>query len=94
MVGGNGGGVPPHAFAEVQAEVETAAAEVTRCLEGIQEVGGQVKDLDRGLVDFPALYNGEEVLLCWQVGEEQIGHWHGLDEGFTGRHDLPFELDG
>jgi hypothetical protein len=88
VVGGNGGGVRPHAFAEAQAEVEAEAAGVTRCVEGIHELGGQVKDLDRGLVDFPALRRGEEILLCWQVGEDEIGHWHGLGEGFAGRHEL------
>ena len=50
-----------------------------------------VKDLDRGLVDFPALREGEEVLLCWQVGEDEVAFWHGLDEGFAGRKALPFE---
>jgi hypothetical protein len=90
VVGGNGGGVRPQAFAEVQGEVEAEAAGVTRCVEGIHELGGQVKDLDRGLVDFPALHEGEAVLLCWQVGEDEIGYWHELGEGFAGRHELPF----
>jgi hypothetical protein len=55
----------------------------------LEELGVQVKDLDRGLVDFPALRsNGEEVLLCWQVGEDEIGFWHGLEEGFSGRKPL------
>ena len=90
VVGGNGGGVRPQAFAELQAEVEAETAEIARCLEGIHELGGQVKDLDRGLVDFPALSDGREVLLCWKVGEEEVGYWHELDEGFSGRHELPF----
>ena len=47
-----------------------------------------VKDLDRGLVDFPALRDGEEVLLCWQVGEGEVAYWHGLEEGFAGRKPL------
>jgi hypothetical protein len=90
VVGGNGGGVRPQAFAEVQAEVEAEVAGVTRCVEGIHALGGQVKDLDQGLIDFSALREEEEVLLCWQVGEDEIGHWHGLGEGFAGRRDLPF----
>jgi hypothetical protein len=51
----------------------------------------QVKDLDRGLVDFPALHDGEEVLLCWQVGEDEVAYWHGVDEGFAGRKPLPLD---
>jgi hypothetical protein len=50
-----------------------------------------VKDLDTGLVDFPALHKGEEVLLCWQFGEDEVTHWHGVDEGFAGRKPLPLD---
>ena len=50
-----------------------------------------VKDLDTGLVDFPALHEGEEVLLCWQLGEDEVAHWHGVDEGFAGRKPLPLD---
>jgi hypothetical protein len=56
---------------------------------GIHEVGALVKDLDRGLIDFPAQREGEDVLLCWHVGEAQIEYWHGPDEGFSGRKPLP-----
>jgi hypothetical protein len=57
--------------------------------ERLEELGVIVKDADRGLVDFPALReNGEEVLLCWQVGEEEIAFWHGVEEGFAGRKPL------
>jgi hypothetical protein len=70
--------------------VERAAAAIARCIEGIQELGAIVKDIDRGLVDFPALRDGEEVLLCWQLGEDEIRYWHGVDEGFAGRKKLPF----
>jgi hypothetical protein len=44
-----------------------------------------VRDLDRGLVDFPALIDGREVYLCWALGEPEIGHWHELQAGFAGR---------
>jgi len=47
-----------------------------------------LRDLDRGLVDFPSLRDGEEVLLCWRLGEEEIGFWHSLHEGFSGRRPL------
>jgi hypothetical protein len=89
LVSSNGGGVQPRALAEAQAAIEVEAAAVARCVEGIHELGGQVKDAEQGLVDFPALRQGEEILLCWRVGEDEIGHWHGLEEGFAGRRELP-----
>ena len=54
-------------------------------LESIQETGCVVKDLDVGLVDFPTLFRGEEVYLCWRMDEARIGFWHGTQEGFAGR---------
>jgi hypothetical protein len=66
-------------------EREESAALANYSLESIGELGVQVKDLDLGLVDFPTLYRGEEVLLCWRLGEHGITHWHGLEEGFRGR---------
>lgn len=47
--------------------------------------GIQVKDVDIGLFDFPAIMNGEEVLLCWRAGETAITHYHGIHDGFAGR---------
>jgi len=47
-----------------------------------------VRDLGRGLVDFPALRDGEEVYLCWTVGEPSVQHWHDLDAGAAGRNEL------
>jgi hypothetical protein len=54
-------------------------------IEKVQEVGCLVKDLDVGLVDFPTLYRGQEVCLCWKLGEKTIDFWHGMDEGVRGR---------
>ena len=48
----------------------------------------QIKDLDRGLVDFPALREGREVFLCWEQGEDDIEFWHELDTGYAGRERL------
>lgn len=54
----------------------------------IDELGGQLKDLDTGLVDFPTIIDGEEVLLCWKYGEKSIRFYHGLSDGFAGRKPL------
>ncbi|MEW5873192.1 MAG: DUF2203 domain-containing protein [Chloroflexota bacterium] len=51
----------------------------------IQGTGAVLKDLNAGLVDFPAQREGREVYLCWQYGEEQVAYWHELDEGYAGR---------
>jgi Uncharacterized conserved protein (DUF2203) len=47
-----------------------------------------VRDLERGLVDFPALIDGREVYLCWLLDEPAVGHWHGVEAGFAGRRPL------
>ena len=54
-------------------------------LEEIENLGAQPKDLDLGLVDFPSMIDGEEVLLCWKFGEKSIRFYHGLSDGFSGR---------
>jgi hypothetical protein len=89
-IAGNGGGINPSDLAAATEELEEHASAVALCIQEIGELGGQVKDLDEGLVDFPARRGAEEVLLCWKLGEEEVGHWHGSDEGFAGRRPLPF----
>ena len=55
----------------------------------LDEIGVQLKDFDRGLVDFPSLREGRVVLLCWQLGEgDQLEWWHDMDAGFAGRTPL------
>lgn len=84
----NGGDLTPSDFAAADEELEQAASGLARCVERIQAAGVLVKDLDRGLLDFPALRGGEEILLCWHVGEDEIRYWHGVQEGFAGRKPL------
>jgi hypothetical protein len=48
----------------------------------------QIKDLDRGLIDFPAILGGKEVFLCWEQGDKDIEFWHDLDAGYAGREKL------
>jgi hypothetical protein len=90
-IAGNGGGVQPHEVDELQAAIESEARAVVTCVEELHALGVVVKDLDEGLVDFPARNGDEEVLLCWRVGEDEVAFWHGLDDGFAGRRPLPIE---
>jgi hypothetical protein len=48
----------------------------------------EIKDIDRGLVDFPAIIGGKEVFLCWEKSEDDVDYWHDLDSGFGGREPL------
>jgi hypothetical protein len=67
---------------------EASGNTLRSALENIEEIGVLVKDLETGLVDFPTLYRGEEVYLCWRMDEDSIRHWHGVHEGFAGRKDI------
>jgi hypothetical protein len=88
---GNGGGIPPATLAEAQAEVEREGRELAKIVDEIAEHGAEVKDLDEGLIDFPALRHGETVLLCWKLGEDAIEYWHTVEDGYAGRRALPLE---
>ena len=90
-IAGNGGDFDPREPRELQEELERETDAAAEALVRLDRIGVIVKDADRGLVDFPALREGgEEVLLCWQVGEDEVAYWHGLEEGFAGRKPLPF----
>jgi len=72
-----------------------AVGKSIRCLDAFREVAArfrnreiQIKDLDRGLIDFPAFMGGREVFLCWEKGEEDIEFWHDLESGYAGREKL------
>ena len=88
---GNGGGIPPATLADAAAEIERLERELARIVDEIGEHGAQVKDLDEGLIDFPALRRGETVLLCWKLGEDEIRWWHRVEDGFAGRRPLPLD---
>ena len=90
-IAGNGGDLDPQEPGELDEQFQRESHAVTQAAERLERLGVLLKDLDTGLVDFPALHKGEEVLLCWQVGEDEVAHWHGVDEGFAGRKPLPLE---
>jgi hypothetical protein len=80
---GGGGGIPEGvAYASLLTELTVQLAQ----LEGL---GVQLKDFERGLIDFPSLRDGRVVLLCWQMGEgDELEWWHDVDAGFAGRTPL------
>jgi hypothetical protein len=57
-------------------------------LHQVQATGVLIKDISIGLLDFPALREEREVYLCWKAGEDEIGFWHEIDEGFSGRQPI------
>ena len=71
-----------------RAEREKALQESRDTLAEIDEIGVQVKDLEEGLLDFPSVMDGRTVLLCWKMGEKEIGYWHSEEDGFAGRKPL------
>jgi hypothetical protein len=87
-IAGNGGGVDAAALAAAEDAEQRERVAIARCVNAIHGRGAIVKDVDLGLVDFPARREGEEILLCWRLGEDEVAYWHGLDEGFAGRKPL------
>lgn len=82
----NGGVAVDTAQAEAwKNNCDSSETAIKSALERIEELGVLVKDLEAGLADFPTLFEGEEVYLCWRMDEPDIGHWHGVSEGFAGR---------
>jgi len=80
--GGNDvGGETVNRWVRVAADVKATLAEFQR-----REI--QIKELDRGLIDFPAILNGREVFLCWEQDEDDIEFWHDLESGYAGRERL------
>ncbi len=79
--GGDAGGDLINRWVRAMADFRTVMAEFES-----REI--QLKDIERGLLDFPAIRDGREVFLCWEKGEDDIGHWHDLDAGYAGREEL------
>jgi hypothetical protein len=79
---GGGGFTDGVAYAFVLTELTVQISE-------LEALGVQLKDFERGLVDFPSLRDGRVVLLCWQLGEgDELEWWHDVDAGFAGRTPL------
>jgi hypothetical protein len=91
VIAGNGSG---YAVSDARTdEFAAAAAELELCVEELTALGVEVKDADTGLVDFPSVRHGEEVLLCWQVGEDAVEWWHDRESGIAGRAPVDWDDD-
>ncbi len=77
----NGGSHKTGELFEIFKDFETLIAE-------LQGLGCELKGLEQGLVDFPAIINGRQVYLCWQYNEPKVAFWHDIDAGFAGRQPL------
>lgn len=71
--------------AVLRGQVDYMASQLENILGEIAALGAIPKDLDLGLIDFPARLDGKEGYLCWKLGEKKVSHWHNLTEGFSGR---------
>jgi len=78
---GNGGSQKREKWARTLARVQ-------ELMERLEEWEIVLRDFETGLVDFPSTMAGEEVYLCWRLGEPEVAHWHRPNEGFDGRHPL------
>lgn len=78
---GNGGNREASLMAEEFEQLQTLVQE-------IQATGALLKDVNLGLVDFPALRDGRQVYLCWQYGEDGVQYWHEMDAGYAGRQKI------
>lgn len=65
-----------------------ALAEIKALLHEFEKREIQIKDLERGLIDFPTIIGGKEVFYCWETDDEDIEFWHDLDSGYAGREKL------
>ncbi len=84
--------IDPADYAQRKLLKRSAEVALQQAAEEIHAAGVLIKDIEIGLIDFPALLGGREVLLCWKLGEPRIDHWHGVEEGFTGRKPITSEF--
>ena len=73
---------------QLREDYELLMDQLNEFIDELALVGVELKDFERGLIDFPSLYQGREIYLCWQRGEPGIEAWHEIDAGFAGRQDV------
>jgi len=83
-----GARIDPSKQLELRVERDGNVRKLQDAMAEIEQLGALVKDLDIGLLDFMARYEGRDVCLCWKLGEDAIRYWHGAEEGFRGRKEI------
>lgn len=78
---GNGG-------SKKSSDLLTLSESITRLMQGLEEQGILIKDVQGGLIDFPHIREEREVFLCWKIGEKKVAYWHEIETGFRGRQPL------
>lgn len=86
--GGAGEALDDDEVRRVRLRMQGVIDQMTAAVARIDGLGITLRDIERGLIDFPALVGGRQVWLCWALGETDVAHWHELDAGFTGRRPL------
>lgn len=90
MAGGSR--VNPVPILAARSRRDASGAALKEIFQRMEELGVLIKDLDSGLIDFLTRYHGQEVCLCWRLGEDRIRFWHGAEEGFRGRKPIDEEF--
>lgn len=85
-------GFKPADVAEKAGQLDALVEDMTRKIAELEDLGVQVKDLEFGLVDFPAERYGENVMLCWRYGEPEVSFWHKRNEGYNSRKSLKIQV--
>lgn len=73
---------------KLENELESGMDQLSELVDELQQVGVELKDFEKGLLDFPSLHEGREIYLCWHRGEKAVHTWHEIDAGFAGRQDV------
>jgi hypothetical protein len=78
----------------LKSEVNERSVRIDGYLKELADLGVEVKDLERGLVDFPSTRGGRSVFLCWELGEPTVCHWHGVEESYVDRRPVAESREG
>lgn len=85
---GGGPDLEPEEAQRIRLRMQGIVDQMAAAVAQIDTLGITLRDIERGLIDFPALASGRQVWLCWELGEEKVGFWHELETGFGSRRPL------